>query len=194
MKKVLVLVFHPRMEASRVNKNLMNTLLGIPGIKVKDMYELYPDFNVDVRAEKQDLSEAELVVMQHPFFWYSAPPLLKQWIDLVLEHGWAYGKGGEQLKGKNILHVISSGGTFEAYSPEGRNLYTYNELLRPFELTYRLCQMKQLPPYIIPGANRISPEMLNTHCSQIKKAIEQLAKPDAEFSLPEGVMYLNELN
>ncbi|MFC4874411.1 NAD(P)H-dependent oxidoreductase [Negadavirga shengliensis] len=45
---------------------------------------------IDVKAEQQDLLNADLVIMQHPFFWHAAPPLVKQWIDLVLAHGWAY--------------------------------------------------------------------------------------------------------
>ncbi len=46
-----------------------------------DMYELYPDFNIDVEAEKAH----DLIISQHPRYWFSCPPLMKQWIDLVLE-------------------------------------------------------------------------------------------------------------
>ena len=57
------------------------------------MYEKYPDFNIDVDYEKKLLEKNQIIIWQHPFYWYSAPPLLKQWIDLVLEFGWAYGPG-----------------------------------------------------------------------------------------------------
>ncbi len=67
----------------------------------------------------------------HPIYWYSCPPLLKQWIDLVLEVGWAYGKGGEQLRGKWILNAVSSGGSREVYQEEGRNRYTLRQFLAP---------------------------------------------------------------
>lgn len=194
MKNILVLIFHPRLEASRVNKFLLEIMKSEPHLKVKDMYELYPDFNIDIRKEQEDLLKADLIIMQHPFFWYAAPPLVKQWIDLVLEFGWAYGKGGDQLKGKKILHIISSRGGFEAYSREGKNLYTYNELLRPFELTYKLCRMEKLPPYIIPLANKIQMSELENHGHQIRKILEKFSSSELPFLLPENIAYLNELN
>lgn len=104
MNKIYVLVFHPRLESSKVNSFLLKAFLTREDIVVKDMYELYPDFNIDVLKEQQDLLDADLVIIQHPFYWYSAPPLVIQWIDLVLEHGWAYGRGGNKLQDKKILH------------------------------------------------------------------------------------------
>ena len=65
------------------------------GVTFHDLYELYPDFDVQVEQEQELLISHDMIILQHPFYWYSCPPLLKQWIDLVLEHGWAYGKEGE---------------------------------------------------------------------------------------------------
>ncbi|GGH16806.1 NAD(P)H oxidoreductase [Sphingobacterium alkalisoli] len=192
MKKILVLMFHPRLESSIVNVFLQQELINHPSLKIKDMYELYPDFNIDIKREQQDLLEADLIIMQHPFFWYAAPPLVKQWIDLVLEHNWAYGRTGDKLAGKKILHIISSGGTFEAYHSAGKNQYTYLELLRPFELTYKLCQMQQLPPYIIPGANKLSTSALENHSRQINTLIASLIEHDLNFTIPEHTEYLND--
>jgi glutathione-regulated potassium-efflux system ancillary protein KefG len=194
MTKILVLAFHPRLEASKINATLLHQLRQQDSIVVKDMYELYPDYNIDIKAEQASLLEADLVVMLHPFYWYSAPPLCKQWIDLVLEHGWAYGRGGDKLNGKKIFHVISSGGNFEMYSQGGKNLYTYIELLRPFELTYRLCQMQQLPPYIIPNAYRITPEEVALHADKVSTLLNRWSLSNADFSLSDQVLYLNDLN
>ncbi|GHE32030.1 NAD(P)H-dependent oxidoreductase [Sphingobacterium griseoflavum] len=192
--RVLLLAFHPRLEASHVNRFLLNTLREHPHIEVKDMYELYPDFNIDVNKEQQDLLQADLVIVQHPFFWYAAPPLIKQWIDLVLEHGWAYGTNGDKLKGKQIMHLVSSGGGFEDYCQQGKNLYTYTELLRPFELTYKFCQMQQLPTYVVPLANKIAQIDLEQHAQQVKRILEQWIAGEVDAKLPAGVTYLNELN
>jgi glutathione-regulated potassium-efflux system ancillary protein KefG len=194
MENILVLMFHPRLEASNVNKFLWNSLRGRQEIVTKDMYELYPDFNIDVNAEQRDLLNADLVIMQHPFFWYAAPPLAKQWIDLVLEHGWAYGKGGDKLKDKKIMHIVSSGGGFETYCSEGKNLYTYNELLRPFELTYRLCGMQKLPAYIIPSANTLETPELEQHCNQIHLVLKHIASGKADFPSVKNMDYFNELH
>lgn len=157
------------------------------------MYELYPDFNINIKAEQQDLLNADLVIIQHPFFWYAAPPLVKQWIDLVLEHNWAYGSMGDQLKGKKIMHIVSSGGTFDSYSRDGKNQYTYSELLRPFELTYKLCQMEQLPPFIISGANKISNDDLEERSKQLIEVLEHIMINETNYSQLEHVEYLNDI-
>lgn len=192
MNKILLLLFHPRLESSRVNLSVNQFLTRNKQIKIKDMYELYPDFNINVKTEQQDLLEADVILFQHPFYWYSAPPLVKQWIDLVLENGWAYGRGGEQLKGKKIMHIISSGGGFVAYSKQGKNLYTYNELLRPFELTYRLCQLEKLPPYIIPNAYVVTTEELDFHTQRLSRFIEEIGDSNFDFSSVLELDYLNQ--
>jgi len=50
---------------------------------------------------------------------------IRPWsIDLVIEHGWAYGTGGIFLKDEYIFNAFTSGGSTEIYSALGRNRYT----------------------------------------------------------------------
>ena len=88
-RAVLVLVAHPAMRRSRVNRRLTEAARGLDGVMVNDLYQRYPDFDIDVAREQQLLESHDVVVMQHPFYWYSTPAILKEWQDLVLEHGWA---------------------------------------------------------------------------------------------------------
>ena len=55
------------------------------------MYDLYPDFKIDVAEEQKHLAAADRIILQFPFYWYSTPALLKQWQDDVLTYGWAFG-------------------------------------------------------------------------------------------------------
>ena len=174
LHNILVLFFHPRYEESRANRMLASVARSIPELTFRDMYELYPDFNIDGSAEKECLLRHDIIVLQHPFFWYNCPPLMKQWIDLVLEYGWAYGKGGDKLSGKWVLQAITSAGTFEVYRPEGRNRFTYRTLLSPFDQTMHLCQMLYLPPFIVPGAPRLSREQLGTYAEQYRRILAGL--------------------
>jgi hypothetical protein len=66
-------------------------------VDISDLYEEYPDFYINVKREQQLLIEHDIIVFQHPFYWYSSPAILKQWEDLVLEFGFAYGPGGTKL-------------------------------------------------------------------------------------------------
>ena len=81
---ILVLFAHPAFEKSRVNRHLADAVRDLPGITFHDLYEEYPDFEIDVAREQSLLLAHELVVFHHPFFWYSTPPIFKQWQDLVL--------------------------------------------------------------------------------------------------------------
>ncbi|MFN3760476.1 MAG: NAD(P)H-dependent oxidoreductase [Algoriphagus aquaeductus] len=160
MRKILVLFAHPKYEQSDVNHALLEPISHLENIEIRDLYELYPDFNIDIQKEQELLFQHEIIIWHHPIYWYSCPPLLKQWIDLVLEYGWAYGPGGVFLKNKYVMNVVTSGGSKDIYSPEGRNRYTIEEFLRPFEATAYLCLMRYLPPFHVGGTHRISPEEL----------------------------------
>lgn len=195
MKKILILFFHPRFEESRVHKTLVNTLAAAADdITFHDVYEQYPDFNIDIDREKELLLAHDIIIWQHPFYWYNCPPLMKQWIDLVLEYGWAYGKGGDKLEGKCIMNVLSSAGTFEVYRKDGRNRFTYRELLSPFDQTAFLCKMNYLPPFIVPGANRILPEELEKYAIMYLEVIQFLKSDNIDIEKLKAVQHFNDLN
>lgn len=174
MRKVLVLFAHPKFEHSDANKALLNAISDLENVTVRDLYELYPEFDISIQKEQEALFEHEVIIWHHPLYWYSCPPLLKQWIDLVLEFGWAYGPGGVYLKNKFVLNAITSGGSQEAYSHEGRNHYTMDEFLRPFEQTANLCGMNYLPYFQVAATHRIGKEELRDKAEEYRKLLIRL--------------------
>jgi glutathione-regulated potassium-efflux system ancillary protein KefG len=52
MDKVLILFAHPRLEKSRVNRMLIKHIPKRDNITFHDLYENYPDFNIDIEYEK----------------------------------------------------------------------------------------------------------------------------------------------
>jgi glutathione-regulated potassium-efflux system ancillary protein KefG len=191
MKHVLILFAHPALEKSRINRRLVAAADSLPGVTVHDLYEAYPDFDIDVREEQSLLSENDILVLQHPFFWYSVPPLLKQWIDLVLQHGWAYGSKGTALKGKHVLSAISTGGREEAYQPGGHNRFTMRELLAPVEQTFALCGMEWLPPFCVHGAHGMSGEEVERQAGDYRRMIEALRDGRLDVDSAAGWSRLN---
>ena len=151
--RVLVLFAHPAFERSRVHRRLAGAARALAGVHFHDLYESYPDFDIDVRREQQLLLAHDVIVLEHPFYWYSTPPLVKQWFDLVLQHGWAYGANGTALRGKRLLCAISAGGREAAYCSEGSNRFSVRQLLAPVELTARLCGMVFLEPFVVYGTH-----------------------------------------
>lgn len=160
MTTILILFAHPVLEKSRIQRSLLQEASTLPNVSIRDLYELYPDFNIDITAEKAALSAHEVVLWQHPFYWYSCPALMKQWIDLVLEYGWAYGPGGNAMEGKRITNVVSTGGPEAVYRPDGRNRFTVRQYLAPFEQTASLCKMTYLDPFLIQGTHKLTSDLI----------------------------------
>ena len=106
-RRVLVLFAHPALQRSRVNRHLIRGLDRIDGVTMHDLNEAYPRFDIDVAREQELIESHDVIVLQHPFYWYSTPALLKEYQDLVLLHGWAFGRGGTALKGKIMLNALS---------------------------------------------------------------------------------------
>lgn len=191
MPKVLVLFAHPRLERSRSNKALLRALPKHPAITFRDLYELYPDFNVDVPREQALLKEHDVIVWHHPLYWYSAPPLLKQWIDLVLAFGWAYGPGGTALQGKTLFHVITSGGVSESYTMDGFHSSTLVQFLRPMQRTATLCGMTWLHPFAVHGTHRLNDADLAAVADQYGRLLIGFAEGQL---VPDQLMHLEYLN
>ncbi|MEZ4266991.1 MAG: NAD(P)H-dependent oxidoreductase [Myxococcota bacterium] len=174
MPSVLILLAHPALERSRLNRRLAEQVRGLDGVTLHDLYEAYPDFSIDVPREQALLLEHDTVVFQHPMFWYSTPAMLKEWQDLVLQHGWAYGSAGTALAGKRLLCALTTGAQREAYTPEGFHGCTIDELLRPLERTARLCGMRWLTPFVTHGALRMSAEDVEAAALRWRGRVEAL--------------------
>lgn len=172
--RVLVLLAHPALHRSRVNRALYDGLAGLPGVTRHDLYDAYPDHDVDVGREQALLDRHDVVVWLHPFYWYAAPSLLKEWQDLVLEWGWAYGPGGDHLRGKTLLVAVSTGGPLAAYQPDGNNRYTVPQLLAPAELTARLCGMRYLDPFVTYGSHRLDNHALGEATRALRARVTAL--------------------
>jgi len=153
---------------------LVSAAREVEGVTVHDLYERYPDFDIAVAHEQELLLGHDVIVMQHPFFWYSVPAILKEWMDLVLEHGWAYGGQGAKLSGKRLMSAVSTGGGDVAYTPEGINRHTMREFLRPIEQTARLCKMVYLPPFLVQGTHRLSDEDIQSHAAGYRRLLAAL--------------------
>ena len=153
--KILLLLAHPFLHRSRANRTLLTAVEGIDGLQVVDLYERYPDFFIDIPREQQQLREADLIVFQHPIYWYSAPALLKQWQECVLQMGFAYGHGEKALAGKTLMSAVTAGHQDSSYRSDGYDHYTIEEFLRPFEQTARHCGMTYLSPFVLYDSHKM---------------------------------------
>ncbi|MGB9142499.1 MAG: NAD(P)H-dependent oxidoreductase [Aestuariivirga sp.] len=169
--RILVLFAHPKISDSIVQAQMLQAISGLEGVTIHDLYAAYPDFLIDVDHEQALLLAHDLVVFQHPFYWYSAPAIIKEWLDLVLEHDWAYGARGTRLHGKFVIQAISTGGPEHFYQPQGRNRFAIRELLNPFNQTAYLCGMAYLEPFAIFVGRRLPKADLNQQVEKYRDLV-----------------------
>ncbi len=168
---IQLLFVHPFPHRSKVNRVLLEGVSDIPGVHICDLYEQYPDFYIDKEREQHTLRETDLLVVQHPFYWYSAPAMFKQWQDVVLEYGFAFGTGGDAMQGKDFLPVITIGQGEAAYSAEGHNRHTIHEILYPYECMANHCGMNYLEPILIFSAHKQDENAMSGYVDQYRKRL-----------------------
>jgi putative NADPH-quinone reductase len=149
MARLIVYYAHPGHKYSQANRALWRRARSVTGIMRVDLYAEYPRFDIDIDREQERLLDHDIILFQFPMFWYSTPSLIKEWQDLVLEHGFAYGKGGTALKGKTMMLAVTAAGPQEAYTRLGYQRYAIRTFLTPLEQTARLCDMTFLAPYVL---------------------------------------------
>ncbi|OAS15414.1 NAD(P)H-dependent oxidoreductase [Paenibacillus oryzisoli] len=172
MTKNLVLIAHPNMKESRVNKIWLEELKKYPeSIAIQDLYANYPHWQINVTKEQQLVEQHNRIIFQFPFYWYSSPPLLKKWQDDVLTYGWAFTSKGSKLRGKELGLAISIGGAESDYSKEGGDLYTIDDLISPFHATSNLIETDFLKPFTLYKTDDKSDDELE---QSAKKYVEYL--------------------
>jgi len=172
--EILVLLAHPDLAQSRVNRALadMARQRVDQGVAVRDLYALYPDYLIDVAAEQQALAAARTLVWLHPVQWYAMPALMKLWVDEVLAFGWAYGPGGTALAGKALALALSTGGTEAAYSAGGSHRRPFDAFLPPYLQTAALCGMRTLPARVFHGAHQAGDAEIAAHAQGFGDALD----------------------
>lgn len=133
MKRILVLLAHPLIESSTINRTLVKALSEHEQVTILNLYQAYPDFHIDVEQEQKQLLCHNIIVFVFPIYWYSSPSLLKEWQDRVLEYGFAYGSTGNKLHGKTLLCMTSTGSPLSAYQPDNSQESIMKTLLMPIE-------------------------------------------------------------
>ncbi len=182
MEKTIVIVGHPYWKDSVANRAIIDELTRInPGAEITNITELYPDGNIDVEAEQKKLLDADIIVLQFPIMWYSCPSVMHKWMEEVLTYGFAYGNGGDKLKGKRLVASFTAGGSADMYSRYGVQKMTIDDLMTPIAGIANHCQMKW-SGYVFSGSmivagNTDEEELANfrgrakTHAERLNKLI-----------------------
>ncbi|WP_343558647.1 NAD(P)H-dependent oxidoreductase [Sphingobacterium sp.] len=154
--KTLVIVIHPNIKESLINKRWIEELEKQPeSFEIHQLHEKYPDEKINVLLEQQLIEKYNKIVFQFPFYWFNCPPFFKKWLDEVLTYGWAYGKSsGYRLAGKKIALAISVGIDEIEYSANGKYKYSLDQLTSPFEITFNYVHADYRPLFAYYGIEK----------------------------------------
>ena len=170
-----MLYAHPSPLRSEVNRPLARAAKRMAEVTFVDLYADYPDMEIDADREQSRLRQHDIIVFMHPIYWYSTPAILKQWQDIVLEYGFAYGEGGTALHGKVMFSAVTTGGNEAAYCEDGYNNFTLRQMLTPIEQTAYLCGMTYLPPFVLHGARHAAEDgRVGTHVAEWRRLVAAL--------------------
>ncbi|RKR76337.1 NAD(P)H-dependent oxidoreductase [Frondihabitans australicus] len=147
----LIILAHPNKEAARINASLAEPLLEKGDVTLHDLYAEYPDHIIDAKLEQRLLLEHTHIVLQFPLHWYSVPGLLKDWMDRVLERGWAYGDDGGPgfLRGKSLQVAVSTSEDAREYEPGRPQYFTIDQFLVPLKATALRLGMTWETPIVV---------------------------------------------
>jgi len=178
--KTLVIVTHPTIDTSVINKRWVEELKKYPEkYTVHELHKAYPEGNIDVEKEQKLVESHGNLVLQFPIYWFNCPPLLKKWLDDVLAYGWAYGSKGDKFKNRKVALAVSAGIRKEDYRPEGRYRYTLEHLLAPFETTFLYCNADYRSVFAFYGTEKAPGE--NVPGSENEGPVTELEKSAQDY-------------
>ncbi len=169
MKKILILVAHPDISNSKANKALIQTAETIKNVTIINIYA--EPFTEKTYYDAFKL--ADIIVFQFPFYWGSAPHLLKKWLDEIFM-AFCDNPG---VTDKTLLIATTTGSEYEAYRAGGRDHFTMDELLRPYQFTALYSGMKYLTPFVVYStAASNADEYIQKGAKDYKKLLETISK------------------
>lgn len=147
--KTLVIISHPNINESSSQQFLVQSFPDSRKVSMHYLEGTYPNGKIDVKKEQALLKEYDRVLFQFPFYWYSSPPLLKQWFDEVLEEHFAFGYRGNKLQGKEFGLILIIGVGEKEYQTGGQEGFSISELTKPYQAIAKKIGMHYLKPLTI---------------------------------------------
>lgn len=141
LKKTLVIIAHPEVENSQLQQFLLESSQHLEEVEIHHLIEK----QFDIKEEQNKLKQFDRIIFQFPMYWYSAPFVLKKWLDEVIDYTFSK----TELRHKELGLVVSLGVDEASFASGKPEKFTLSEIFRPFEALANKCQMKFLPIFSI---------------------------------------------
>lgn len=171
--KTLVIVTHPSIEASVINRRWVEELKKYPEkYTIHELHKVYPDGNIDVEKEQHFIESHSNLILQFPVYWFNSPPLLKKWLDDVFVYGWAHGSnGGDKLKNRKVALAVSAGSKKKIIVKKEDIAIHLSSYYLLFETTFLYCNADYRSFFAFYGTEKESGENeIGTSESELEKS------------------------
>lgn len=180
LRRIVILYSHPYPPRSHVGKVLLAAVQDLPFVTTRTLYDRYPDFAINVDAEREAITGADVLVWQSPLYWYGVPALMTLWFEKVLAYGWAYGPGGDALVGKRVLWVTTTGGSEAEYRPGAMHGHSFDAFVPGVSQIARYCGMAWEPPIVVHHARHLSASDLAGEAATYRDRLIQLSSTEKQ--------------
>ncbi len=182
VNSILLISGHPDLKSSYANKTILDAMRADANISIRRLDALYPDFQIDVKAEQGSLLDADLVILQFPLYWSSYPAIMKQWLDAVFTYNFAFGPEGDKLLDKKLILSITCGAEANSYAEGGFNFFSIEQYLQAALHPIKAAKMQIVDTIITYEMNAIEAEggdkqrvysLAQSHAMRLRTSISQ---------------------
>jgi putative NADPH-quinone reductase len=170
---ISLLYAHPYAHHARLEQMMLNAVQHWPGLELRELYQLYPDFYIDVALEQKMLIHSDAIILHYPMQWGLPPALLVQYLHKVFQYGWAYGKDASaqsvmSLKGKKFWLVTHAVASHHELDP------CYQQtMFTPLRQLALSCGMEWQQPLMLP---ELTDSVIATQAAELfRQGLEQLS-------------------
>ena len=173
MKKTLVLFAHPFLEFSNNNKELTNFYERHQQFTFRDLYEEYPDFHIPAFRERKRIVEYDRFIFHFPIIWFGMPPLLRLWLDEVVDGNWINGQAKNPFENKEVFLLVTTRSKERSFGKNGKHGYTIEELISGLLVTLKIFKVNIKNIYIVYEAETLSKKEIILHKQKFVEILNQ---------------------
>ena len=173
MKKTLVLFAHPFLEFSNSNKELTNFYERHQQFTFRDLYEEYPDFHIPAFRERKRLVNYDRFILHFPIIWFGMPPLLRLWLDEVVDGNWVNGNSKNPFENKEIYILVTTRSKERSFGKNGKHGYTIEEMISGLLVTLKIFKANVKNIYIVYESENLSKKEIIHHKQKFVEILNQ---------------------
>lgn len=163
MKNTLVLFAHPYLEFASNNKELTNFYERHQHFTFRDLYEEYPEFHIAAFKERKRIFEYDRFIFHFPIIWFGMPPLLRLWMDEVVDSRWMNEDQANPFEGKDVYFLITTRNKESTFGRESKTYYTIEELISSLIATMKLFGATIHEPYVVYESENLNKKEIVLH-------------------------------